>query len=216
MIKHLDDIMNFNLFKGLTVEEVGKFLLNCDYYVEEYNSLERIQAKDDYIMFVVKGDVKKSYIDKDGNLAVTNFYFYKAENIINIDMGKDYSFIHYNAMSPATILFISLYSMKKFIPELAEIKNKIFNNMLDTFTFTMRKNEIIDVFLSKTTIRAKLLAFIDYQKKPPKGLEKFGLTKSNLADMLKVDYSSLCREVKKLSEEIPDIDDYISLDNRIT
>lgn len=216
MINDFDDILNFNLFKGLTVEEVGKFLINCDYYIEKYNPLEKILAKDNYIMFVMKGDVKKSYIDKYGNVTVTNFYFYKAENIINIDMGEDYRFINYNAISPATILFVSLTSMKSFIPEIEGIKSKIYNNMLDTFTFAMRKNEIIDVFLSQTTIREKILAFIDYQKNPPKGLDKFGLTKANLADMLKVDYSSLCREVKILSEEIPYIEEYISLDNRIT
>lgn len=52
MIDYLDDVMNLSLFKGFTIEEVGKFLFDCDYSIKKYNAFDEIFPKDNNILFL--------------------------------------------------------------------------------------------------------------------------------------------------------------------
>lgn len=67
MFKYLRVLKEFSIFKGLTVEDIWTFLSDCDYSIQEYNILDKIEPKENYIIFLLMGAVKETYTNYDNN-----------------------------------------------------------------------------------------------------------------------------------------------------
>ena len=137
-------------------------------------------------------------------------YHYVGENIITLDKCDKFYNMEYIAIVPSIILFLSRKSLQHFEPNTAKIKNTLYNNIIDSYCFNEKKRDIIRAFSFQKDVRNKLLKFMEYQDNVPKGMKRFILSKKELSDMLKVDYTSLCREIKNLSDEVENIESYFS------
>lgn len=201
MYKYSDELVNCGLFAGLKREQIWQFLSDYSYKISEYKPNEKLDILNDKMSFVIKGTVVKLYLNSDGTEFQTNIKFQTKDFILCMESQEEFYGIQFRAVTDSIILYLEYDAISKFNESCAVIQNTIMKNMINSFTFSTLKQQILDSFYAQKSVRNKLLKVIEYQKNPPKGFSVFHLTKKELADMLKVDYSSLCREYNKLKAE---------------
>lgn len=192
-----------NPFADLSEKNKCKLMkmLECQTYT--YNKFDHINktiANDDIIGIVVRGLVKVSLTDLNGNNIT--FDEIKENEILKADLnliGDESSLI---CMEETEIIIISydyiIHNIKSekvyfniFIKNLFEIYNDILK----------RKNERIRI-LSRKTIRDKLLSYfqIEYNNKNSRNIY-LPFNYNDLANFLSVDRSAMSREISNLKKE---------------
>lgn len=202
MIDYIDVIAKNPIFNGLTYDEIFTFLNESDYYIKEFTVFDNIKVLKNYVMVLLKGTIRSVYIDENGNSTDTNIFHYLDENIIMKGIFTDRFQEELIVLESSVVMYISHES---FFNNNSVILNKIYKNTILSFEFALQKSNIVAVLNAQKSVKDKLKLYVDYQLNPPHGLAPFSLTKKEVSDMMNIDYTSLSKEIKKLSDKIPNI-----------
>lgn len=215
MTDFLKKIFVSPIFSNWTVEEVCLFLHDTDYIIKDYNIYDKVNVINGMVMFLIKGVIRRTFIDIDGNSTDTNTYHQEDEYIIVDGLYGEFYNMDYIALERCIILYLPLEALNKNSKSFLEIENKLYKSIFDSMVFANKKNDLVTVFNVQKSVKSKLELYIDYQLNPPSGMAPFSLTKLEVANMLKIDYSSLCREIRRMSEEIPNIESCFNATRKI-
>lgn len=186
------------LFKGMSVEEIKEIVK-----LFEITS----QSKGNTIIFE-KDIVDTFYIVLEGKISISKYDFQGNKNVVTFILAYDLfaeSIALSNIISPytvecvenTTLLCLDVATFKKLTMQ----SNKLFNNIIDVLS---SKNAFLTFkidCLSKHTIKERLFELFNYYYINTNSTKvKLPYNKSQLADFLAVNRSSLTRELAKMEE----------------
>lgn len=214
MTKYIDVLRKSPLFSGLSIEEIFTFICNCDYSIREYSVCDNVDILNGYVILLIKGVVRSMYVDENGNSSDTNIFHYLDENII-MNGAFDNKFQEiFIALEPTVVMYVSYESLLENSASI-NITNVVCKNIIKSFTFAVQKAKVVSIFNVQKSVKTAAELYVDYQLYPPKGTKPFTLTKREAADMLKVDYTSLCREIRKMEKSNPAVKNCFSKSRKV-
>lgn len=201
----LQNLTDLSLFAGMSIEEIGEVLSKVNVIVKRFRKYDSIVLAGDSIeniCILLNGTVQMIKEDIWGDKSI----------IANIDKGTvfaetffgksyDHSIVSFFASSESEILMLPF---GKFLDNIgsSQANKKLICNfisiMADNNIKLIEKNEI----LSKKTLRAKILAYLEQEAKRT-GSTKITVpfSRTDLANYLDADRSALTRELTRMQNE---------------
>lgn len=205
MEKYIERLLDVELFKGMTAQQMPKILHCLGGCIKHYEKNKFIYFEDCNTPdagIVLEGHVQMISSDSLGNRLIleefgTRDFF--AYNLTGLNLA--YTPLNVVTVIPSVILFFDCDHILN-APSVCIYHNKLAENLLKIMTCkTMNLNQKINV-LSKRTIRDKIMTFLMSEASKngsPKVILNFN--RQELADYLCVDRSALSRELGKLRNE---------------
>lgn len=201
----ISKLQNLQLFKGLSAEEIEKFITSTGTTIKKYKRGERILeafAKNSNIGILITGEAQILAMDWLGNESIghnldpgamfgtTSAILSEDEIGTSIELTKD-----------AQVLWIPYKSLLTAGPKLGRIHGIVMKNFLEAFSvknvLMMQKIEI----LSQKTLRERIILYLIQQERRQQ-TEKIQVPKRlQLAKELECNRSALTREISQMQKE---------------
>lgn len=206
MEKYLPLLKNTTLFSGISVDEIKNMLSCLSARITKYSKNEFILRSGDNIHqigIILSGTAMVIREDYWGNRTIIT------ELTPGIIFGESYAAISYMpaessvvANEECQIMFLNIKKIITVCSSVCSYHSRLIKNMLTTIA---KKNinltQKID-FMSKKTIREKLLAYLSVESNEAKNPSfTIPFNRQQLADYLSVDRSALSNEISKLQNE---------------
>ncbi|TYQ17788.1 UNVERIFIED_CONTAM: CRP-like cAMP-binding protein [Acetivibrio alkalicellulosi] len=205
-MKSIEIIKKNYLFKGIHVDNLKEILTCLNAKSSFYKQREFVLLtgqKISFIGIVVSGKVVVEKEDKDGNRIIISEIppgemFGEAFACAGIEKSS----VSVQAVEDSEVLLINYKKIITTCSSACIFHTKLIENMLELLARKLLMQNQRMEFVSKRTIREKLLSFFENQKKLSNS-DKFTIpyNREQLADFLFVDRSALSRELGKMRHE---------------
>lgn len=201
--KYIDDLFQSNLFEGLTAFEIEEFLNSCEYKITELKVGEVLENDIDKSIFVLAGSLGTYYNTDEGEKYFINYFEPEGNNLIVVSFHRPYRFDHISveARKQSVVLQLETNSFIKTNPSVLLLQNIIQQNIIKIFY------DMTESVVNRTTINTESYAtmrlnqyLLTLKEENKSNNVKIPFTRSELADYLNIDVTTLNREIKKMQK----------------
>ena len=204
--KYLDVLIKCNLFENIEAEDLESLLLCLNYRIKKYNKNEIIILpgdKVDFIGIVLDGTAEITKNNALGDsilLSKLNSSQIFAEAIVCGDL--NISPVTVASLSESVIMYVSYNKIMSICSNTCTFHSRLIYNMVKIIAKkNIVLNDKIDLLSSKT-IKEKINLYLSKQMEINKSNKfKISFSRSELADFLNVNRSSLSRELSNMQNE---------------
>ena len=198
---YIDYFRRSPIFDGLSGEEIELFLKNSKYELYRLNSQEEVPLTKGCSIFTLSGALSTYVTSEDGDRRLINMSLPDNPLIPIYDVKPLYT-VSVCAKRASIALVLSRSSFMETNPSLLLIQHTIQRNVLAQFyimsTVIMEKA----ICVTETSARGKIMQYIGMLCKEQNSLTvTLPLTRSDLADHLQMDKSTLARELKQMKTD---------------
>lgn len=201
--EYLHLLEKLKIFRNLTMHEIEEFLHYSDYTIKKVGTHEQIDPSKHGMKTVIPimGCVA-TYQNNNGQTSYIASFTPGENEMVVVHPKIEQSSVVIVAKQPSVVLLLAYDSFTKPNYNILSIQNKVQGNIID-MVFLMSQNVLErDIINSVPSAREKILNFIHYLiEEQGNNPVTVNMTRSMLADYLKIDTSTLMRELKKLKAE---------------
>lgn len=190
------------LFSGIEDEEIEQFLSLYSYSVYKLSVNEELVTKLGYSVFVLSGIIATYVLNDQGERSLANLFKAEVNPLIPTDIGDPYPTLMAYSKKRSLVLSIETNSYMKLNPCILSIQTRILQNIVSIFYATTKA--VIDrtICNSEANSRKRIIMYIKTLYNSDNGnCVTFPLTRKDLADHLRMDTSTLMRELKTLKNQ---------------
>lgn len=200
--KYLQYLIDYPIFNGLEITQIEKFLNNSCCYIKEYKNFEPVDVEKGVTIFVLKGKLTTYELTQSGIKKLVNSFSSTKNIFIPIGDKKDYPTVLVESSMPSIAMYIPTKAFTSTNPSLVVIQNTIQQNIIKEFfnmtEYVLRRSQINAETSARTKIVKYLQTLQDTQNQRTITLVH---NRTELANYLSVDISTLLRELKAMKEE---------------
>ncbi len=216
---YIELLRTSKMFKGMSDEQIEKFLQHSDYKIEEAHTFKEIISPAEYSVVVLKGALATFDNNQNGEKKFINIFTPDKNALVAVVPGQPYSNISTEAKKPSIVLVIKTESFTVLNPNIVMEQNLVQGNIISIF-YDMTANVLNRTLVTNNfKARDRVCSYLG-QLSLEQGSRKIvlHLTKAEIASHLRMDTSTLMKELKALKEEkIIDINGkYIQLSDSFT
>ena len=200
---YIDYLMKVKIFEGLTAYQIEKFLDSTNYNIKEFNVNDEIPEDIHRLIFVLSGSTASYSNLENGKKSFVTIFEPKINNliIINKSIKFPYDSLRLISRKKSIVLFIDIEIFNKQMVEVTSIQNQVLMNAIKIYDrlveFATEKSIVNTSGVSSERLKNYLKLL--YSKKADSVLT-IPYKKSEFADYLNLDISTVSREIKKLCE----------------
>lgn len=187
------------LFSGVEDEEIEKFLLIYNHSFYKLSANEEVETKLGYSVFVLYGIVSTYVLNDQGERILANSFKAGVNPLVPTDVGDPYPTLMALSKKRSLVMIIETDSYMKLNPRINSIQTRILQNIVNIFFETTKV--VIDrtICNSEPNSRNRIIMYLKSLYMLEKGDRiTVPLTRKDLADHLRMDTSTLMRELKAL------------------
>ncbi len=201
---NIDYIINSKLFEGLTVAQIESFLNSTNYNIRRFKAGEDVPTDIDKSVFVLDGSVATYDNRPNGTKAFISTFEPSTGCLIAISVIRPYPYENFvmGARKNSVVLYLETMSIMKPIPGMLSIQNTVQQNVIKIF-YQMTGNVAERTFInteSYASTRIKEYLKLLYTRQDGDTIT-IPLKRTELADHLNMDISTINRKFNKLSEK---------------
>lgn len=201
---NIDYIINSKLFEGLTAAQIESFLNSTNYDIRRFKAGEDVPTDIDKSVFVLDGSVATYDNRPNGTKAFISTFEPSTGCLIAISVIRPYPYENFvmGARKNSVVLYLETMSIMNPIPGMLSIQNTVQQNVIKIF-YQMTGNVAERTFInteSYASTRIKEYLKLLYTRQDGDTIT-IPLKRTELADHLNMDISTINREFNKLSEK---------------
>lgn len=199
---YLEMLKRSKLFQGLSEEQIEEFLQNVDYIIKEYSAKALVTIQPGKTIFVLDGVIYTMENNSDGSGRRINTFTPENNVFIPMSTKEGYDTISIIAKKKSVLLYLDTESFTQIRMGILELQNKVQQNVIKLYMELFQGILERSMADSETTARKCVIKYIRMQQnKYNSNIIELNVTKEELADMLKIDISTLMRELRGLKKE---------------
>lgn len=200
--EYMEYFIKSPIFADFTAEEIETFLKHNNYKIVKLDTNESLDVELGKSVYLISGAVATYEINENGKKTLIHLFLPEKEPMIPIDDEVGYSTVSIIAKKPSLILLLGNDSFSSVNPSLLYLQNKFQKNIIDYFFAITKYIMARTLCNTEAYARDKIIRYIKqlYQKQN-KNVLSLTLTRSELADHLLMDTSTLMRELKQMKKE---------------
>lgn len=209
---NIDYLLSSNLFNGLSAFEIETFLNEANFDILEFECDEKVPIDVEKSIFILSGSLGTYNNRPDGTSGFINKFEPEGNNLIAVSMLRPYPFedLSIIARKKSVVLMLETKSFTEIKPHMLPIQNVIQSNIIKIFYYMTGDVAERTYINTETYASARLRKYLSILAKKQNSYDiKIPLIRSELADYLNINLSTLNKELNKFSQR-----GYISVKGR--
>lgn len=200
---YIDYLTKVKIFEGLNAYQIENFLNSTNYTIKEFNVNDEVPTNIHRLMFVLNGSIATYSNLENGKKFFVTIFEPKTNNLILINESNKFPYdgLRIIARKKSIVLFIDIEIFTKQMVGVTLIQNQVLMNAIKIYDrlveFATEKSIVNTSGVSSERLKNYLKLL--YSKKSDSVLT-IPYKKSEFADYLNLDISTVSREIKKLCE----------------
>ncbi|MGN1126829.1 MAG: Crp/Fnr family transcriptional regulator [Ruminococcus sp.] len=201
--EYLHLLEKLKIFRGLNKDQIEKYLQNSEYTIKKLRTQEQIDpAKHGMKTVIPIAGCVATYQNNNGQTSYIASFAPGENEMVVVHPKIEQSSVVIVAKQPSVVLLLSYDSFTKPNYNILPIQNQVQGNIIDMVFITSQNVLERDIINSVPSAREKIMNFINYLiEEQGNNPIRVHMTRNMLADYLKIDTSTLMRELKKLKAE---------------
>lgn len=202
MEQYFEIIKDSALFTGMTENEIYRILGCTEYELVSYEKNEIVSIHSGKTIFVIGGELYSAENNKDGTKCLINLFTPKINIMIPLSTVQGFTSIDIIARKKSLVLYLPTESFTKVMPSVLILQNVVQQNIIKIYNDITRNNLERGMMTAEKSARKRILKYIELASQKYKtNVIKMQFSRKDLADLMRIDISTLMRELKLLKNE---------------
>lgn len=197
------ELVDTNLFRGLTAEEIEAYLRNGGSELIYLKSRDEFTVSVPKTMFVLRGEIALYFNNENGEKVFLNSFSSTGRQVVPVRTHGRLISLTFTAKTQSILFLVGFNSFVSTDSRDILLQNKVQKNAIEMLYNMLDMDVMRSMCLAETLAHDRVMMFLGFVKAriEMKKNHRINKTWSDLAHYLMIDPSTLMRELKKLKEQ---------------